>query len=43
MPDVQDLGHRTSFVPHPSGRTWAKAVQNHLYLFTLEGNEEGKP
>jgi len=22
---------------HPSGRTWAGAVANHLYIITLEG------
>ena len=28
------LSHITT---HPSGRTWADAVSNHLYLLTLEG------
>jgi len=26
-------------VTHPSGRTWAGAVANHLYIITLEGDD----
>jgi hypothetical protein len=36
MPLPRGLRGAGGLVTHPGGRTWAYAVGNYLYLFTLE-------